>query len=1023
MALVQEYFDLSKKYIGDYGETTILLMQVGSFFEVYGKKKEGAIHGSNIQDFSRICELNIVDKNICVGSNSHEYDGIVMAGFKDIMIEKYLKKLQAAGFTAVVYTQDEKAKNTTRSLAGIFSPGTYFSNDEAELTNNITCIWLEIVENKMNLLKFKKMVVVGIANIDIYTGKSSIFQFRESIEHKTHSPITYDELERFISIHSPSEVIFIHNVQPSVVQDVISYTNIKSKKIHEIRLDDNSDCATNKNVLLARNCEKQIYQKEILHRFYPNVSDIEVFMQNFYEHDFATQAYCFLLDFVYQHNPCLVNKIHEPVLENCSSRLVLANHSLKQLNMIDDDNFHGKYSSVCKMLNVCVTPMGKRKFSYNLLHPIKDAAQLQKEYDITEYILSLGETSSVVHKKMSEIKDLSKWNRQMILKKISPKHFYQLYLNLELISEIHETHVEKDDVWMKYMVLHENAPLSHKVRQYCNVIHEFLKEHLNIELCKEVDDMKECEHNFIQRGIHEELDNESKKLTTSLEQLEAIREYLNGLVVSQEKKTKLANTEYISFHETEKNNFSLVMTKRRSLLLKQVLPEKPVTLEYVSSFLGGAKQTFIFHASQKEVEFFTQSSSNNSVSSKQIVNLCKNITATKIKIRELVGKIYSDLIEQLETQYQNELNTIIQYVTVLDLLCAKAYIAKKYNYCKPRIVNTEPKSFVQVKGLRHCLIEYLQQNELYVANDVTLGKSDSENGILLYGTNAVGKTSLIRALGISIIMAQAGLYVPASEFNFKPYHYIFTRILGNDNIFKGLSTFAVEMSELRNILRVGNEHSLILGDELCSGTESTSAISIFVAGIQHLHKKQSSFIFATHLHEIVKYDEITDMREKVALKHMEVKYDRENDVLVYDRKLRDGPGSSTYGLEVCKSLNLPDDFIQLAHDLRMKYNPSVASILSLKTSHYNAKKIVGLCENCGENMGTEVHHLQHQSTANSEGMIERKGKDGSDTAFHKNHVANLLALCEKCHQKMHEKGETGHTKVKTTKGTRLKKNS
>ena len=87
-------------------------------------------------------------------------------------------------------------------------------------------------------------------------------------------------------------------------------------------------------------------------------------------------------------------------------------------------------------------------------------------------------------------------------------------------------------------------------------------------------------------------------------------------------------------------------------------------------------------------------------------------------------------------------------------------------------------------------------------------------------------------------MAQSGLFVPCSSFIYKPYEYIFTRILGNDNIFKGLSTFAVEMSELRSILRLSNENSLILGDELCSGTESISAKSIFVAGVQSLLNKK-----------------------------------------------------------------------------------------------------------------------------------------------------------------------------------------
>jgi DNA mismatch repair protein MutS len=132
-----------------------------------------------------------------------------------------------------------------------------------------------------------------------------------------------------------------------------------------------------------------------------------------------------------------------------------------------------------------------------------------------------------------------------------------------------------------------------------------------------------------------------------------------------------------------------------------------------------------------------------------------------------------------------------------------------------------------------------------VTNNIELGEGTEQNGILLYGTNAVGKTSLIRALGIAVIMAQSGLYVPCSNFNYIPYKSIFTRILGNDNLFKGMSTFMVEMSELRVILKSANNTGLILGDELCSGTEIDSAISIFVAGLKKMNDSKCSFIFAT----------------------------------------------------------------------------------------------------------------------------------------------------------------------------------
>ena len=372
MALIKEYFDLTKQYQDEYGINTILLMQVGSFFEVYGinNEKTEEITGSKIVDFSQICELNVVEKNTCVGK-----DNVMMAGFKDMQIEKYIKKIQDAGYTAVVYSQDEATKNTTRSLAGIFSPGTYFHTESQNLTNSITCIWIDLVENK--LLMKGKFIVVGVANIDIYTGKTNLFQFKEIY---VNNPTTYDELERFISIYNPSETILISNLPTeNEIDYVISYAGITSSLIHKIHItNDNTQ-----KMLRVKNCEKQPYQKEILSKFY-KFDNYDVFVQNFYENNIATQSFCFLLDFVYQHNPHLVSKLSEPIFENCSTRLSLANHSLKQLNIINDGNVKSsKYSCVSQLLNDCLTPMGKRKFLYNILNPICDETYLQREYNIT----------------------------------------------------------------------------------------------------------------------------------------------------------------------------------------------------------------------------------------------------------------------------------------------------------------------------------------------------------------------------------------------------------------------------------------------------------------------------------------------------------------------------------------------------------------------------------------------------------------------------------------------------------------
>ena len=104
---------------------------------------------------------------------------------------------------------------------------------------------------------------------------------------------------------------------------------------------------------LANNAEKQTYQQEVLRKFYA-VNDNTLF-HSLQSYCIAIQAFVYLLDFVYKHNPNLINNIEQPLIENYTDRLVLANHSLKQLNMIQDNRYMGKYSCVSNLLNNCIT--------------------------------------------------------------------------------------------------------------------------------------------------------------------------------------------------------------------------------------------------------------------------------------------------------------------------------------------------------------------------------------------------------------------------------------------------------------------------------------------------------------------------------------------------------------------------------------------------------------------------------------------------------------------------------------------
>lgn len=1006
------YFNLYSKYKNEYKKNVVVLLQVGSFFEIYGIKfkqidsvKYDTIceEVSNILELSNLCKLNISEKKI----TTKEGDQIVMAGFRDYSLDKYLNILTDNGYTVPVYVQNGTGKNIIRELDKIYSPGTYLSFDvdrNDKISNNIMCIWMDVhvplKKSNIGIIN-KEILIYGLSIINVYTGESYIFQ-HETICNMI--PSTFDELQRYISIFEPNEIILITPFEQNELNKIIQYSEIHTQTIHYI----STKKLVNDEIV---NCTNQKYIKTIIGKYFGE--DYYDINEDFSNYDVAVQSYVYLLHFIEKHSITLLEKIAIPVFYNMSDRVILANHTLSQLNIIDnktnESSHYGKLSSVLTFLNDCCSPMGKRKMKYLLTNPTHNEEWLNKEYNMTENIINENLDINIIRRELKQIKDLDKICRQIVTKKIYPSTVYQMYTSVLRILKVSNDYIYPE--LSKY--LHEDLN-SNAIEILCKDVMKYIEQYLIMDNCKHVNTLLSIDDYIINKGVCDELDNYIIECEEKKKDFETIKQYLN-LVMQENEST---NVEYIKIHETEKSGFTLQITSKRSTLLTQYLTRKIDSPEgelYTFETLknGKIKIDRNMEVPVKDIKYIKASASNVDISFPLLNDIIKTIMKLKTQIKELMIKVYFEILNRINENILDKIELISKYSIKLDVIINKAHIAKKYNYCKPVIDNNAKKSFVDVNDIRHCLIEHLRDNEIYVTNDISLGKEDKYNGILLYGTNAVGKTSLIRALGVSVIMAQSGCYVPASSYIYKPYTAIYSRILSNDNLFKGLSTFAVEMSELRVILKMADENSMILGDELCSGTETQSAISIFLAGLDTLHNKNSSFIFATHFHEIVDYEEIEKLN-KMTLRHMEVSYDKETNSLIYDRKLKEGSGPKSYGLEVCKSLYLEDEFINLAYSYRNKYYPENKTTMMFNTTPYNAKKIRGICELCNKNIGTEIHHLEHQQEANNEGYIN---------SFHKNHKANLVSICEECHLKMHNSDNNTVVKIKkkTTKGYVLKK--
>jgi DNA mismatch repair protein MutS len=280
----------------------------------------------------------------------------------------------------------------------------------------------------------------------------------------------------------------------------------------------------------------------------------------------------------------------------------------------------------------------------------------------------------------------------------------------------------------------------------------------------------------------------------------------------------------------------------------------------------------------------------------------------------------------------------------------------------------------------------------YVKHSVKLG-GEKAGGWLVYGVNASGKSSLMKATGIAVLLAQAGCFVPATSMIFRPYDATFSRIWNHDNIWAGLSSFAVEVGELRDILKNATGRSLVLGDEVCSGTESVSATSLVASTLEYLESKGCHFMFATHLHDLLKIPNFLP-RTGISVWHLRVI--RTNDgKLIYDRRLQEGCGDSTYGLEVAKAMGLPFSIMERAYEIRKQLHGE-----DIKRSSWNSSIYIYECEMCHTRISNEleVHH------------VERRADGGS------NNVRNLTVLCEKCHDEHHNGTKIVYPAVQTSDG-------
>lgn len=188
---------------------------------------------------------------------------------------------------------------------------------------------------------------------------------------------------------------------------------------------------------------------------------------------------------------------------------------------------------------------------------------------------------------------------------------------------------------------------------------------------------------------------------------------------------------------------------------------------------------------------------------------------------------------------------------------------------------------------------------------------EDETIMLITGPNMSGKSTYMRQLALTVVMAQIGSYVPASEAELPIFDQIFTRIGAADDLISGNSTFMVEMSEANTAIQNATKRSLILFDELGRGTATYDGMALAQAIIEHVHNNtKAKTLFSTHYHELTALsDELPNLR------NVHVGATEENGELVFSHKVLTGPADQSYGINVAKLAGLPDSLIDRAADI------------------------------------------------------------------------------------------------------------
>jgi len=541
--------------------------------------------------------------------------------------------------------------------------------------------------------------------------------------------------------------------------------------------------------------------------------------------------------------------------------MTLDMYSKRNLELMETLRKQGKKGSLLWVLDKTVTSMGARLLKKWLERPLLNKNMIETRYNQVEGLVEHFFERESLREALTSVYDLERLAGRVAYGNVNARDLIQLKQSLSKVPEI------------KSLLQSFQQPELHRLAENIDPlqeVHDFLDESI-----KDDAPITIKEGNIINDGFNGQLDDyrdaakNGKQWIAELEQKERQETGIKSLKIGY-------NRVFGYYIEVTKANLHHLPEGRYERKQTLTNAERYITPELKE------KESLILEAQEKSVDLEYE---------------------LFIQVRDRVK------------QYIRPLQQLAEQISGIDVLQGFATVSETNQYYRPTITDSRT---VNIDKGRHPVVEQVMKDDSFVPNDVKMGENNDI--LLITGPNMSGKSTYMRQLALTAIMAQIGCFVPCESAQLPIFDQIFTRIGAADDLVSGQSTFMVEMMEAKHALTNATENSLILLDEIGRGTSTYDGMALAQAIVEHIHENiHAKTLFSTHYHELTELDQSLSK-----LKNVHVRAEEYEGRVVFLHQIQDGAADESYGIHVAQLAELPKELIQRANSLLQQFEGSSA---------------------------------------------------------------------------------------------------